>query len=162
VKKKIYIGITIVAAIVLISGMTILATASPGTSSDPLITLGYLNGPFRTAINTHVATQITTLTNTLNTRANQVETQVKNTLASNQTQTFVLVTLNNGQTRDLTNGAELMLRGGTATINTGTYVNHTTGTEQTTGALTVNNMYYAAAAGRITATADNTRLLIRG
>jgi len=162
VRHKIYTGIAVLAAIVLISGASILTVASPATTSDPLVSLSYLTGPFRTAVNNHVASQVSALTNTFNTRASQVETQVASALSSNQAQVFVLFTLNNGQTRDLPAGAEVMLRGGSASISSGRMTNSTAGTEQTSGGLTVNNMYLVTEAGRITATAANTTLLIRG
>ena len=160
-KNKIYTGIAVIAVVMLISGASIMAVASPATSSDPLITLSYLNGPFQTAMNTHMASHASTLTNNFNARANQVEANVSNTLASNQAATFVLHTINNGQTINLSAGAELMLRSGSASIASGVLVNYTAGSEQSSGGLSQNNMYFSSEGGSITASSDNTRLLIR-
>ena len=159
-RHKIYVGMAVLAAVILISGATILATsslatASPATTSDPLISLSYLNNVFGPAITREV-------TNQLNNRASQVEANIRASLSSNPAQTFIVVELSNGQTRNLANGAEVMLRAGSAGIASGTFVNQTAGTEHGSGALTANNMYIAASAGSITASANGTRLLIRG
>ena len=152
----------VLAVVMLISGASVLAVASPATTTDPLISLSYLNGPFQTAINAHVASQVTSLTNTFNTRATQAETAVRNAISSNQAQTFVLRSLNNGQALSIPDGAEFMLRAGSANISSGAFVNSTAGTDQSSGALAANNMYFAAGAGSITATANGTTVLIRG
>ena len=162
IKNKIYTGILILALVMLVSGASILAVAAPATTSDPLITLGYLNGPFRTAVNAHVAAQVTAVTNTFNTRADQLQTQINTALGSNQAQTFVLRTLNNGQVLAIPNGAEAMLRNGSANITAGLLINYTAGTEHASGAMVRNNMYVSAGAGSITATANGTTVLIRG
>jgi len=162
IKNKIYVGIVVLALVMLVSGASILAVAAPATTSDPLITLGYLNGPFRTAVNAHVAAQVTAVTNTFNARADQLQAQINTSLTSNQASTFVLRTLNNGQALAIPNGAEAMLRNGSANITAGPLINSTTGTEQSSGAMARNNMYISAGAGSITATANGTTVLIRG
>ena len=161
-KYKIYVGIAVLAAVMLISGASVLAVASPATTSDPLVTLSYLTGPFRTSVNSHVNSTVTSLTNTFNTRANQVQTQITSAMTSNQAQVFVLRTLGNNGELTLPVGTEIMLRGGSATITGGSLVNHTTGAEQASGALTQNHMYVVAEAGSIRATANNTLVLVRG
>ena len=161
-RQKIYTGMAVLAAVMLISGASVVALASPATTSDPLISLSYLNGPFRTAMNTHVASQAATLTAEFNARAAQVEAQVTGSIAANQRATFVLRTLNNGQALSIADGAEVMLRGGSANITAGAFINYTTGGDQSSGALAHNNMYIAAGAGTITATANATTILVRG
>jgi len=161
-KQKIYVGVAVLAIVMFVTGAGVLAVASPGTSVDPLITLSYLNGPFRTAMDAHVAAQAAALTSTFNSRAAQIETQVRTAIAANTAATFTLHTLNNGQSFSLPEGAEVMLRSGSATIGTGSLVNQTAGTEQTSGAMVLNNMYFAASTGRITATANATTIFVRG
>jgi len=163
-KMKIYTGIAVIAVIILISGTSILATASPATSTDPLISLSYLTRVFRPAVDTHVTSQVNSVINRVNSRATEVENRI-NSMATHRSQTFVVVNLNNSNTYDLPAGTEVMLRSGSATIQTGSGItaltNITTGNEQT-GAMTPNNMYLAAQAGRIQATANSTVILVRG
>jgi len=141
-----------------------MALASPATSSDPLVTLSYLTGPFmRNFVNPHVSAQVTVLTNTFNNRARDVELNITNSMASNQAQVFVFRTLPGGERFDIPSGAEIMLRSGSVSITSGRFINTTAGTaEQTSGQLISNNMFLAAEAGSITAGAGSATFLVRG
>jgi hypothetical protein len=165
-KKKIFISIAVVAAIILISGASLLATASPATTSDPLITLSYLNNIFRTRLlNTEVAAERDALIKTLDDKVTKVEGDIHNYFTTPNTNLFTLVTLKNGNTLDFPGGSEIMLRTatGTAVLSKGSLMNYVNGSVQTTGNLVMNNMYIAMATdgGTITATGDAT-ILIRG
>ena len=161
-KHKIYTGIAVLAVVILISGASLIATASPGTTSDPLVSRGYLEGPFRTAMNNHVTNHANSLTNTFNSRIANAETSFRNTMAAHRTQTFASVSRSNTQTVTLQAGSEVMLRGGSASTSGSPLVNQTTGAEQASGGLALNNMYVATGNTTITATANGTLLLVRG
>ncbi|MDR2571345.1 MAG: hypothetical protein LBD23_13800 [Oscillospiraceae bacterium] len=161
-KHKIYVGMLVLAVVMLISGAGILALASPATREDPLITLSYLPGPFRTSVNTHVTNTANTMRRDFNTRVERVETTISDTLTANPAQVFISVLIPNGETQNIPLGAEVMLRSGSANISAGALVNYTAGSSQTSGALIENNMYIATDTTTITATSGNTMILLRG
>jgi len=160
-----YISIVVVAAILLISGASILASASPGTSSDPLVTLSYLDRVFRPRL-------ITDATNAgrdaMRSEVNRLVTAVESAPTPPSGQLFVSVTINNGQNHAIPRGAEVMLRDGTARLTAGgQLVNHAGGTALSAGNaaannLVRNNMYLASADATITAVGGAATILVRG
>jgi len=170
-KNKIIVGIVVLAAVVLISGSSILAFANPGTSDDPLITLSYLTSVFRPQITGEMAKAEQEITERFETRIAVLEAQLQaglggSTASPGPADVFTVVTLRRGQSLTCMVGVEIMLRIGTATGfgSTPALVNTTTGTTLSAGtALTVNNMYLVTIEGNgITATADTVRVLARG
>jgi len=164
-RNKIYISIVVVAAILLISGASMLASASPGTSSDPLVTLSYLDRVFRPRL-------ITDATNAgrdaMSSEVNRLVTAVESAPTPPSGQIFVSVTINNGQSHAIPRGAEVMLRDGTARLTAGgQFINHAGGTALSAGDaaannLVRNNMYLASADATITAVGGAATILVRG
>ena len=160
-RNKIYTGITVIAAIILISGITIVATASPATQADPLVTLGFLNNIFRPSImNTEVANTRVQLQNQVNTRASQVETALANIPTPPSSDVFTQVNLSNGQTLTVAIGNEVILRSGTVGFSGGSLINTTSGAVHNAGNLLTNNLYMTVENGTITAS-NNAMLLVR-
>ena len=171
-KNKIIIGIVVCAAILLVSGASIMAFASPGTSTDPLITLSYLTDIFRPQVSTEIEKTGQELTERFNARISTLESQLNNSQSGPSTgdpgpaDVFTVVTLRRGQSLTCSVGVEIMLRIGSASAfgTSPALVNTTAGTTLSSGnALVTNNMYLVTIEGNgITATADSTRVLIRG
>jgi len=165
-KQKFFTGLAILAAIILISGAGILATASPGTTSDPLITLTYLNGPFRTLIDGDIRAARTSLQNDVNARANALERLVNNDLTNAQNNTanvFRSVSVTSATPLVLGPGSEFILRTGDASYTTagGNLVKYTgTPSEASSGSLVINNMYLSSGTTTIS-TEGGARLFVR-
>jgi len=171
VKNKIIFGIVFLAAILLISGASMLVSATPGTQADPFITLSYLTDVFKPQVMTEVRNAEQEMTQRFNSRINELESQLQTGGGTAQNQTgssdeFQVVTLRRGQTLTCSVGTEIMLRIGTANGrgSAPALVNYTSGTTLSAdAALTTNHMYLVTIEGNgITATADTVRVLVRG
>ena len=171
-KRKLFIGIAVIAAVIAISGATFLAIANPGSQTDPFVTLGYLTNIFRPQVMTAVSEAEQRLAGDVNTRISALEQQVRAAHGGQlpalpgPAHTFSVVTLSRNQVLTASVGTEIMLRIGTATAR-GTapaLVNYTTGaTLYAPGALVTNHMYLVTIEGNgITATDDLVRVLVRG
>ena len=76
-KNKLIIGIVVMAAVVLISGASILAFASPGSQTDPFVTLSYLTDVFRPQVMTDVRNTEQEMTQKFNSRVSELESQMQ-------------------------------------------------------------------------------------
>ena len=171
-KRKVFIGIAVVAAIITISGATFLAVANPGSQDDPFVTLSYLTNIFKPQVMTSVSDAEQRLSTDIGTRVSGLEQQVRAAhggqlpAAPGAAHTFSVVTLSRNQILTASVGTEIMLRVGTATAR-GTapaLVNYTSGTTlYAAGSLVTNHMYLVTIEGNgLTATADVVRVLVRG
>jgi len=169
-KKRIFVGFAFIAAVILISGATMLAS-TPGSQADPFITLSYLTNVFRPQLSTEIKTAEQAMTEKFNARIAALESQLQAGGGSGQAaqgdpDKFHVVTLRRGQSLTCSVGAEVMLRVGTATGfgSTPSLVNYTSGATLSSGtALTANNMYLVTIEGNgVRATADTVRVLVRG
>ena len=161
-RQKIYTTLVVTAVVVLISGASILATASPATQSDPLITRSYLTNIFRPLITADINAARTALDQKFTSQINNVTNLVNNIATPPEASLFVSKTLNANQILSYKAGSEIMLRSGTAQAGTLGLVNYTGGTDTLVdGSLILNNMYLASQDGFIKATASST-ILIRG
>ncbi|MCL2401502.1 MAG: hypothetical protein FWC90_02540 [Oscillospiraceae bacterium] len=173
-KSKIATALAVVAAVTLISGVGVLiANATTGTQSDPLVTLGYLNDRFAPQVMTDLRGDITraeqTLSQQFDTALAALEARIGTGAAGTAVPSadrFTVVTLNRGQRLTASVGTEIMLRIGTANGfgSAPALVNYTTGaTLAPGGALVPNNMYLITIEGNgIESTADLVRVLVRG
>jgi len=171
-KRRVIICIVVLAAVTLISGVSILAFASPGTETDPFVTLSYLTGIFKPQVMTDVAKIEQDLTQKFEDRISELERQFQSSqsgsgpAAVKDSERFTVVTLRRNQSLTCSVGTEIMLRIGTAN-GFGTapaLVNYTTGDTLAAGsALTTNHMYLVTIEGNgIRSTADSVRVLVRG
>lgn len=169
--KKVIICIAALALFTFISGAGMLALASPGTQTDPVVTLSYLMDIFRPRVMTDAAAAAQETTQNIDARITALESQLQSgqgaaTAAPDAANKFSVVTLSKGQSLTCPVGAEIMLRIGTATGSGSApaLVDYTTGETLSSGsALTVNHMYLVTIEGNgINATADTVRVLVRG
>ncbi len=136
--------------------MTTALAAEAGSSGDPLVTLSYLNDTFFNNIMRRVDQKIAERT------GQALPGGTSSTAAS-----FVVVTLNEGQTLTGGIGCEVMLRVGSAVCvspsDPGLIDETTAATLANGGALVQNHLYMMTIEGRgVRATAAATKVLARG
>ena len=139
--------------------------AGGGSQSDPLVTLSYLTQTVQPDILRQVEERA-------NTRQADLMTQFEHRLDQLQGGTggsaaYTLVTLSSGDRLELEVGCELMLRVGSAAVNSATepaLIDMTTGgTLANGGSLVQNHLYMATIPDRtLTASAGTVKLLVRG
>lgn len=148
--KKLITILSIALAVVIIAGVSAYAATSFGTSSDPIITLSYLEK---------------TLTPQL---LEQFGDELEAAFAANGgTDTYSVVTLTNGQTLTGAVGCEIMLRIGSASVSASDspgLVDTTDASSLNNGsALKANHLYMVTIAGNgIKATAATVKVIVRG
>lgn len=170
------VGLLLVSATVLT--LTVAATGGAGTSSDPLVTLSYLNEKFLPQVLAETDKKTAERDKTL---SDKLAAQIKSDTAEFERKygastgtagggtalSFEVVTLDKGKTLTCDTGCEVMLRIGSASCvassNPG-LVDETGGTTIANGgALQKNHLYMATIAGSgVKAGADGTKLLVRG
>ena len=148
-------------ALVLFCGLmttTVSLAAEVGSSKDPLVTLSYLEEVFLDTILDLVDEKIEERNESLSGKLGG---------SSDETATFTVVTLSNGQTLTGEIGCEVMLRVGTAVCvaasNPGLIDETAASTLGNGQALATNHMYMMTIEDRgVLATADTVKLLVRG
>ena len=169
------VGLLLVSATVLT--LTVAATGGAGTSSDPLVTLSYLNEKFLPQVLSDVDKKTASREKELSQKlTEQVKSETKAFeqkygasagSTGGTAQSFTVVTLNKGQILYMGVGCEAMLRTGSgvcvASGNPG-LVDETSGTALAGGeALAKNHLYMATVDSRgVQAGANGTKLLVRG
>ena len=169
------VGLLLVSATVLT--LMVAATGGAGTSSDPLVTLSYLNEKFLPQVLSDVDKKTASREKELSQKlTEQVKSETKafeqkygavSGGTSGTAQSFTVVTLNKGQILYMGVGCEAMLRTGSgvcvASGNPG-LVDETSGTALAGGeALAKNHLYMATVDSRgVQAGANGTKLLVRG
>ena len=169
------VGLLLVSATVLT--LTVAATGGAGTSSDPLVTLSYLNEKFLPQILSEVDKKTTSREQTLSSKlTEQVKSETKafeqkyGTVSGSTggtAQSFTVVTLNKGQILYMGIGCEAMLRTGSGVCvaaSTPGLIYETSGAALAGGlALQQNHLYMATVDSRgVQASANSTKLLVRG
>jgi len=137
---------------------TVSAAAEVGTSTDPLVTLSYLNDTYLNTILSKVDSKIA---------ARNTELTAKLGTSSGTASSFTLVSLSKGQVLTGGVGCEVLLRVGTAACTATSapgLIDETTGGSINNGAaLTANHLYMATIENRgVKATAASVKLLVRG
>ena len=169
-RRRFAVALVILAAVLLISGTSILAFASPGTQEDPFITLSYLTNVFRPQVLNEVRVTEQEMVQRFEHRIAELERQIQaggtGHVAASRADRFQVVTLSRNQSLSAAVGTEIMLRIGSATAfgSEPALVNYTTGNTLSAGsALVANHMYLVTIEGNgVRATADTVRLLVRG
>jgi len=146
-----------------------MAYASPGSQTDPFVTLSYLMDQFKPQVMQDVNTKAQELTQTFDERTAAIEAEIQAGLGGtspNVADTFSVVTLKKNQTLTCSVGTEMMLRVGSAngTGSAPALVNSSGGTTLSAGsALVTNNMYLVTIDGNgAKAVTDNVKILVRG
>jgi len=170
-KRKLAIGIVVIAVAAFVGGTGILAFAELGTQDDPLITLSYLTEVFKKQVMDDTKKAEQELAQKLESRISELEAELETrpsapTPIPGGTDVFSVVTLNNGQSLTCSVGTEIMLRIGTATGfgSAPALVDYTDGATLSSGtALVTNHMYLVTIEGNgARATAGTVRILVRG
>ena len=135
--------------------MTVYAVANYGTKEDPLVTSSYLQDVVQPRMEDAYRS-------TLDGEVREMEDQFADQVAA-AGGSYVLVTLESGQTLTGRAGTELLMRTGTAAVTQSAAIDLTTGESAAVGAkLTENHLYLVQADGTgIQATADTT-VMVRG
>ena len=160
--------------------ISVAAAGTAGSSSDPLVTLSYLNEKFLPELMARVDEKLAARTDTASKELRaqgdadikrleeKYGSQTSNEGASTGTaDSFVVVTMTNGQVLYGAIGCEVMLRVGTASVvspSSPGLIDSTGGTTLDNGAgLTKNHLYMMTISDRgVKATAATTKLLVRG
>jgi len=175
-RKKLVIAVSVLLTVLLIVGVSTLAATNYGTKTDPLVTLSYIDQTVTKSINSALDSAIETAKTSLTadfdakieafTKA--LEGQTGGSGSGGTADTFVLVTLTNGQTLTCPVGSELLLRIGTAVTygpNSPRLVDETDGASISAAgtALTTNHMYLVTIANNgVKATSATVKILVRG
>ena len=171
---------TLLLASLTILSISVAAAGTAGSSSDPLVTLSYLNEKFLPELMTRVDEKLAARTDTATKELRaQVDADIKRLeekygsqtsgegASSGTADSFVVVTMTNGQVLYGAIGCEVMLRVGTASVvspSSPGLIDSTGGTTLDNGAgLTKNHLYMMTISDRgVKATAATTKLLVRG
>ena len=168
---------TLLLASLTILSISVAAAGTAGSSSDPLVTLSYLNEKFLPELMTRVDEKLAARTDTASKELRaQVDADIKRLEEKYGSQTsnegasvgtvdsFAVVTMTNGQVLYGAIGCEVMLRVGTASASSPGLIDSTGGTTLDNGAgLTKNHLYMMTISDRgVKATAATTKLLVRG
>ena len=146
-KKKTLTTIILIVALAMVAAVTVYAVANYGTKEDPLVTSSYLQDVVQPRMEDAYRSTL--------------DGEVRQVAAAGGS--YVLVTLESGQTLTGRAGTELLMRTGTAAVTQSAAIDLTTGESAAVGAkLTENHLYLVQADGAgIQATADTT-VMVRG
>ena len=132
------------AAVLLVLIGMVTASASPGSSGNPLITLSYLSGVFAESLGTEVSSALGSAADRAQNRLDVIyRTYVGYSFAPG----YVLLALAEGETVTLSTGGSFILLSGAAalTVESGTVINVSTGDEAATGSRLEQNLRYFCA-----------------
>ncbi len=172
-KEKMKLMAAVLAVTVVIT-FGVVALAAAGDSSDPLVTLSYLNDVFTPTVTTKIDEALAKNEMQLREKLNSVIDQWDQRLQSQQgaqggmdNAVFKVITLSKGQTLTGSAGCELMLRVGSATFLTAddaVLIDCTDGSMLFGGSDLVQNHLYMVAAetGTVSAKADIVKLMVCG
>lgn len=172
-KKKLLITLTVVVAVVFISGVSILAATTFGSKTDPLITLSYLTQKLKPQIMDEVNADISAAEASMSAELDAEVSSFKASIdaqptgSSNESTVFTLVTLSKGQTVTCAVGTQFLLRIGSASAfgsNSPAMIDSTTGLTLSSGnALATNHMYMVTIQGNgFKADSSTVKILVRG
>ena len=171
--KKLLITFAIVLGVILVSGVSVYAASNYGTKDDPLVTRSYIDSVKDDIVkqaNRYADRAIDDLEDDFEDMIDAFRKEIEAKVAAGQvkstSEVFTVVSLDKGQTLTLTQGDELLLQSGSATVNgeADKVFKDDTDNEDVDGGdkLDVNHMYTVAArTGTVTADSAVT-LLVRG
>lgn len=148
------------AALILISVLGLTAVVyGANTNSDPLVSLGYINGTFKTnllsEINAAISARQQALSGELASQISQLEQSLQTQNPAPAANDFQTTTLAAGKTAAIPAGSEVLFLSGTATAGNAGLTDTTTGTVLVTGGtLAANHLYVAIGDSSIKATGE--------
>ena len=174
-RNKLLVTVSVVLAVLLVSGVSIYAATNYGSESDPLITRSYLTDKFKPEVMNEMADVMDQTASQvkadidaqLSRTADQIQEAGSNGVVHSTADVFTLVTLSSGQKLSCLSGAEMMLRGGGASGWGASGVQLADSTDGSAvsggGALKVNHMYMVLEDGNgIAASSSGAEVLVRG
>ena len=154
-KKKTLTTIILIVTLAMVAAVTVYAVANYGTKDDPLVTSSYLQDVVQPRMEDAYRS-------TLNGAIGEMEAQFADQIAA-AGGTYVLVTLENGQTLTGRAGTEVLMRSGAAAVTQSAAVDLTSGSTAAAGAkLTENHLYLLQADGAGVRAAADTTVMVRG
>ena len=154
-KKKTLITIALVAALAMVAAVTVYAVANYGSREDPLVTSSYLQDVVQPRMEDAYRS-------TLNGAIGEMEARFADQVAA-AGGTYVLVTLDNGQTLTGRAGTEVLMRSGAAAVTQSAAVDLTSGSTAAVGTkLTENHLYLLQADGAGVRASADTTVMVRG
>lgn len=148
------------AALILVTVLGLTAVVyGTNTASDPLVTLGYVNGTYKTnllgEVDAAIATKQRTLTSDLSAQISQLEQSLHTQNPAPAANDFTATTLTAGKTFPVSAGSEVLFLSGSATAGNAAMTDTTAGTVLVTGgAMAANHLYVAIGDSTIKATGD--------
>lgn len=137
-----------------------------GESTDPLISLSYLEETVVPALEHEAISQAETAAAQAEYNLKVEMAQLKEDISGGQTNgasEFIVVTLYQGQSITLPQGSQGVLRTGTASFQDGNLVNLSVGTSATAGAgMMMNHLYLATGSATIVATEATVKIMVSG
>ena len=153
-KKKTLITIALVAALAMVAAVTVYAVANYGSREDPLVTSSYLQDVVQPRMEDAYRS-------TLNGAIGEMEEFADQVAAAGGT--YVLVTLENGQTLTGRAGTEVLMRSGAAAVTQSAAVDLTSGSTAAAGTkLTENHLYLLQTDGAGVRASADTTVMVRG
>lgn len=154
------------AALCVFLAVSVVYAAGAGSSSDPLVTLSYLNNIFAPQVESQMETAVSEKAAELESKFAESISKVS-TGTAGESSAFEVVTLSKGQVLTGDVGCEVLLRVGTATcVSSGStgLVDITDGSTLGDGkSLEKNHLYMVTISTRgVKATADTVKVLVRG
>ncbi len=151
---------------VLLTALLVLAVSvfgAEGASSDPLVSLGFLNGSYRSTILSEVENKLRQETNTLTQKLNQqidaVKTSGAQTKSVQPTHTTVTVSASTSYTAP--SGSEFLVLSGVLDCGSATLTDVASGTRLNAGELLEVNHLYVATASTVLRASETAQILIR-
>lgn len=164
-RKNLFVKVLAAAAILtLILGLSAVVYGA-NTSSDPLVTLSYLNGTYKSGLLAEVNTAVAAKQKQLSAEFSEQASGLSAGASSSKTEVaandYETVTLTSGQSVSLLAGGEVLFLSGSATVDTAALTDATAGNAVAAGgALTANHLYVASGDCAIQAS-GNVKFLVK-
>lgn len=135
------------------------------TSSDPLVTLSYLTGTYKTNLLNEVNSSIAAGQKSLSADLSSQISGLKSSLSSQQSESvstdFQTVTLSSGKSLSVSSGAQILFLSGAAAVDSAALSDTTAGTALASGgSLSVNHLYVSGGDCKITAS-GSVKMLVK-
>jgi hypothetical protein len=140
-------AVTIIMAALILAGMTAAYAAEPGSASDPLVTLGYLNGSYRQTLVAEGRAEIDKALGAVYDEAVKGLAQDGADTGYSFAAGLTELALQTGNTVRLITGSSFILTGGAASLNIskGSVINVSTGNVVSSGSMLAVNQRYLCA-----------------
>lgn len=155
-RKQIRTIIIVAVIVVLLAGVTVLAVNNYGSSSDPLVTMSYINDNLAPSLQYKFSSQ-------LNAKSDALSKSFVSAVSENAGG-FKTVAMTKGQKLTCSAGCEILLVSGSASaVNANVLTDVTTGSAVAAdGALTANHLYMTVTEGIAVTATSAAGIMVRG